>query len=596
MLPLVHRNQHSAPRSGGIRTPRQRPSHVGATVTCVVAGNGSYERPRMVLIGILVLCTLSPTPLPGAADDIRQLQKQAIDTGASPALHWGVDPGRYTEWGSHSNRLVPVYTFGTRGAGRGIDLTSYTGENSPYRSEEALRRIYGRVPEHTLNPEADYFDQTNVADLQQAALAAGRKYIFLVVFDGMDWETTRAAAIYNSASIAYNSGRGTGLHFLDYEADGTTQFGYAVASPSNELVITNADKQTVINTGASPGGYNAEKGGPTPWTAGSHPRYLTRKSRGVKHAIPDSAATATAMNSGVKTFNRSINVDRAGGQLTSIAHRAQDEGYAIGAVSSVPISHATPAAAYAHNVSRYDCQDLARDLLGRPSISHPDRQLSGFDVLIGGGYGTVLNRDKPQGSNYVQGNRYLTSQDLKAIDVRNGGKYTVAVRTAGTAGAEGLRQAAQQAIRDKTRLLGFYGVGKYEGHLPYRTANGDYLPTLGKRKVAEEYTAADVRENPTLAEMTTAALDVLSRNPKGFWLLVESGDVDWANHDNNIDNSIGAVLSGDAAVKVITDWVEQNSNWDESLLIVTSDHGHFLVIDQPEALIPSSRHTTETAD
>jgi alkaline phosphatase len=78
---------------------------------------------------------------------------------------------------------------------------------------------------------------------------------------------------------------------------------------------------------------------------------------------------------------------------------------------------------------------------------------------------------------------------------------------------------------------------------------------------------------------------VLSRNPQGFWLMVEPGDVDWANHDNNIDNSIGAVLTGDATVKTITDWVERNSNWSESLLLVTADHGHYLVLEKPDLLI-----------
>lgn len=549
-------------------------------------------------LGLFFLCWLSSAPLPGSDDHIRQLQKQAIDAGATPALHWGVDPRNYTQWGSHSNRLIPVYTFGTLGAGLGIDLTSYTGENSPYRSQEALRRIYGRLPEHTLNPNADYLDQTNIADLQQAALAAGRKYIFLVVYDGMDWQTTRAAAIYRSGSVTYDAGRGTGLHFLDYQADGTTQFGYAVVSPSNALAIPNPNTQTVINTGATPGGYNAEKGGPNPWTAGSEPQYLIRDSASgkIEHARPDSAATATALNTGAKTYNASINVDRAGGQLTTIAHLAQEKGHAVGAVSSVPISHGTPAAAYGHNVSRYDYQDLSRDLLGLPSISHPTQPLAGLDVLIGGGHGTTLEEDKRQGKNFVAGNQFLAKQDLDAVDVRQGGKYTVVTRTPATSGADRLREAAHRAIANNTRLLGFFGVGKYEGHLPYRTANGDYWPTFGRNNEAEEYTVADIRENPTLAEMTVAAIEVLSRDPDGFWLMVEPGDVDWANHDNNIDNSIGAVLSGDAAVEVITDWVEQNSNWDESLLIVTSDHGHFLVIDQPEALIPSSRHTTETAD
>ena len=67
--------------------------------------------------------------------------------------------------------------------------------------------------------------------------------------------------------------------------------------------------------------------------------------------------------------------------------------------------------------------------------------------------------------------------------------------------------------------------------------------------------------------------------------MVEAGDVDWANHDDNIDNSIGAVNSGDRAVKAITEWVEANSKWDESLLIVTADHGHMLNLVKPEMLI-----------
>ena len=67
--------------------------------------------------------------------------------------------------------------------------------------------------------------------------------------------------------------------------------------------------------------------------------------------------------------------------------------------------------------------------------------------------------------------------------------------------------------------------------------------------------------------------------------MVESGDVDWANHDNNLDNSIGAVNSGDAAIKVITDWVEQHSNWNDALLIVTADHGHMLNLVDPSVLV-----------
>ena len=66
--------------------------------------------------------------------------------------------------------------------------------------------------------------------------------------------------------------------------------------------------------------------------------------------------------------------------------------------------------------------------------------------------------------------------------------------------------------------------------------------------------------------------------------MVEAGDVDWANHNNNLDDSIGAVLSGDAAFEAITQWVEENSSWEETALIVTADHGHLMYLDDPLVL------------
>ena len=139
-------------------------------------------------IALALLGLTASTPLAG--DHLRDLQTAAINDGQSPVAHWGVDPKNYKEWGTHSNRLIPVYTFGTKGAGAGIDLGSYTGKNCAYRSEAALKRIYGRVPTNTLNPNAEYLDQTDLALLQRAAFAAGKKHVILMVFDGMDWQTT----------------------------------------------------------------------------------------------------------------------------------------------------------------------------------------------------------------------------------------------------------------------------------------------------------------------------------------------------------------------------------------------------------------------
>ncbi len=526
-----------------------------------------------------------------AADFPKQLQTKAIEDNKAAFAHWGRDPNIYTAWKTHSNRLIPVYTFGTKGAGEGVDLNSYFGTNSVYRSEAKVQALYGYVPEKTVNPEAVWMDQTNITDLQRAAVAAGKKYIFLVVFDGMDWDTTRAAAIWNQKKVGYSEGRGHGTHFQDYEANGTSQFGFFVTSAHNEGTDVDVNAQTVKNPGGKiRGGYDASVGGTAPWVTPSDAGYLMGKPEdgNPKHNYTDSSSSATSMTAGIKTFNGAVNVDANGIVVSTIAHELQAKGWRVGAVSSVPISHATPAASYAHNVSRDDYQDLTRDMLGLPSVQHPENPLPGLDVVIGGGYGNngdVKRGNASQGTNFVEGNIYLTDDDLKSVSVDNGGKYITAVRTAGQNGPQILLDATAAAVKGNHRLLGFFGNGQYNGHLPFATADRRYDPAPGLGKKTETYSHADLEENPTLADMTSAAITILGRDKTPFWVMIESGDVDWANHDDNIDNSIGAVNSGDDAIKVVTQWVEANSNWNESLLIVTADHGHMLNLVKPVLLI-----------
>ncbi|WP_417848477.1 alkaline phosphatase [Thalassoglobus sp.] len=536
---------------------------------------------------IFLLLTFASLLIPQAnADHIFELQTNAIKDGKAEFGHWGWEKDKYMLWGTHSNRLIPVYTFGTLNSGEGINLQSYVGKNSIYRSEKKLTDLYGQVPEGTVNPKAEYMDQTDVFRIQKAALKAGKKNIILVVFDGMDWQTTQSASIIKLNKIAYESGRGTGFHFQDYKADGTTQFTTMVTAPYVDNVKIDVDEQTISEDPNSfRGGYAYEFAGAQAWDTPAEPEYLMgRKTKTApRQPYTDSASSAVSMTAGIKTYNAAINIDHNGKMVDTIAHLAQKEGYKVGVVTSVPISHATPASAYSHNVKRHDYQDLTNDLLGVKSVNHPQQPLQGVDVLIGAGYGEVRSKDSGQGKNFVEGNAYLTAQTLNEIDFRNGGKYVVAIRQQGVDGAEQLKEKAEEAIARDSRLFGFFGVKG--GHLPYQTADGDFQPAIGRKKTAEKYSKADLRENPNLSEMTEAALSVLEKNEKGFWLMVEAGDVDWANHDNNIDNSAGAVMSGDAAVKVVTDWVEKNSSWDETVMIVTADHGHFLVLEKPELLV-----------
>ncbi|WP_372896140.1 alkaline phosphatase [Stieleria sp.] len=539
---------------------------------------------RCSTLVFLLACNLS-SGLSSAQDPdpIATLQEEAVRANRSDWGHWGPNGDVYSSWKNHSNRLIPIYTFG-------IDLKSVAGENSVYRDRAALEKLYGQVPEKTLNPEAEYFDQTDVYRLQKSAIESGKKRIILFIFDGMDWDTTRAAAIAKQGKVSYDSGRGQGLAFQDYRG-AKTDFGFFVTSPHNDGTNINVDDQIVTSPGGKvPGGYDPALCGATPWSPITDADYPIGNSKQTKHAFTDSASSATSMTSGIKTYNAAINVDPLGREVLPIARTLQQDNVAIGVVTSVPISHATPACAYASNVHRSDYQDLTRDLIGLPSSYHPGG-LSGVDVLIGGGWGTEKETDGAQGKNFVPGNRYITNEDLAAIDVANGGRYVVAQRTPGRTGTEVLNDAVRQVKTSGDRLFGYFGV--QDGHLPFRTADGNYDPVISfgnpTPEPAEVYSDDDINENVQLREMALAALDVLDARSDRWWLMIESGDVDWANHSNNIDNSIGAVHSGDDAFAAVVQWIEQHGGWDETVLILTADHGHYFQLDRPEALIPGSR-------
>jgi alkaline phosphatase len=546
----------------------------------------------------LTAFSAAQVPAIGSADPIAQIQLEAVQIGFSPIAHWGSDPKRYSQWTTHSNRLVPIYTWGTKSAGKGIDLGDYTGANSPYRSADSLRRIYGGDPKDTLNRDAEFMDQTNIFDIQKAALAAGKRRIILMVFDGTGWETTRAAAIHKSGKV-YLEGRGSGLAIQDYRRE-ESQFGLVCTSPhSGDKAKIDVNRQTAVK-GDCTGGYDARRAGNAPWAPMPEKEYIKgpEHCKGA-HTYTDSSASATSLCAGIKTLNYAVNVLPDGTQVETIARLAQKSGYKTGVVTSVPISHATPAAAYSNNVTRKDYQDLTRDLIGRPSISHPNNPLPGMDVVMGTGWRVddltekeIAAERKNQGENHVPGNRYLTDEDKAAIDVANGGKYVVAERKNGINGRELLKNAAAKAAAGGHRLLAYFGIRGLtdktlgDGHLPFATANGDFKPTYdrgGKRK--EVYSADDINENPTLVDFTETALDLLGKDDGKFWLMVEAGDVDWANHSNNLDNMIGAMYSGDAAFQAICKWVETHGGWNDTVLIVTADHDHYLTLVQPEALV-----------
>jgi alkaline phosphatase len=539
-------------------------------------------------------------------DPLADLQAAASATKAvnqDRAYHFGSQGAgkQFSNHTSHTNRLIPVYVFGKK-----ADLASVTGANSRYRSPERVKELYGFLPENTVNKEAQYCDQADLYKVQKDAVARGAKHVFIVWFDGLDWDTTLAGAIVKTGKVPYTEGKGNGLIFQDYQANGTAQYGFFVTSPTHDKNTPDVDKQTVsIPASSLGGGYDALIAGANPWKLGplgdKAPGYLKgssaddRDEAGVKavgrvlHAYTDSSQSAGEFATGVKAYNNGVNVTDDGRFVPTLFATLQQDGWKVGTVTSVPFDHVSPAAMYAHNVHRDDFQDIGREMLGLPSISQSttkDHAHPGLDVVIGTGYGVVAKQSdlKKQGKNATSGNMYLSDSDFESINAKNGGKYHVVHKQAGVNGGTALKSAASKAAEKNLRLFGFFGAKEY-GHLPYRTANGDFKPVAGITGKAEAYSTEELDENPTLADMTEAAITTLSASKKPFALFVEAGDVDWALHDNNLDNAVGALFSGEDAVKSIINWVEKNSNWDDSVLIVTADHGHYLVIDKPASLL-----------
>jgi alkaline phosphatase len=261
----------------------------------------------------------------------------------------------------------------------------------------------------------------------------------------------------------------------------------------------------------------------------------------------DSASAATAMYTGIKTDGGRILYDAPGeNRLTSIAEIAHFRGLATGAVSSVEFSHATPAAVYAHNVSRNNYAEIANEMIYE----------SGLDVILGCGnpdYDNSGQSADPQlDAKYVGG--VDTWNDM--LDGEVNGLQFVDDKADFDAMADGSMPVPARII----------GVPRVYQTLQYNRTGTGTLP----------YSDPFNADVPTLETFTKVALKALSQDPDGFFLMVEGGAVDWAGHGNWLARSIEEQTDFNNAVQAVIDWVDQYSSWDETLVMVTADHetGH----------------------
>jgi alkaline phosphatase len=442
----------------------------------------------------------------------------------------------------------------------------------------------------------------------------------LMIGDGMGWEITRSAAIQTAIDRGnagktlkdfYVRGKGSGLNMQTLQnyalatTYGTTIAGKDGKYSSNQSALDDTQKLTGASpvrsnfkfdpkfnpgqhsknapTPATPPvgnlvGYDRVKGGANPWTPGTDREYI-------KASYPDSANTATTLYTGVKSYNNAIAVDIYEKPLTTILKTAAESQKSTGLVTSVPIDHATPGAASA-NVNRRSKFDLnAPDATPLDNILQQQLRLYQPTVLLGGGH-PLSNIKDPLPTGIEPVHTYISAATYQELSKKpNGNVYKYTFLERGANAAQKLAQTAAKIDPNRgQRLLGLYGARGQAGNLPVSAANGDYHTTgfdLGtvhssrglrpdlQRPLADNETDAQFvrrerNENPTLKELTTAALTVLSKDPDGFWLMIEGGDIDWSAHDNHLDNLIGATRDFDRSVGTVINWIKTHGGWERN--------------------------------
>ena len=385
-------------------------------------------------------------------------------------------------------------------------------------------------------------------------------------------------------------------------------------------------------------GYDISKGGPVPWIPLTPANSSTYDKDYIKYSYPDSANTATTLYTGVKSFNNAMGVDIYEKKLKTILEIAKEKGKSTGLVTSVPVSHATPGAA-ASFVNRRSKYDSVYDPTKSNQDSILQQTLLNFqpNVLLGGGHPKDFeNQDSTSTSDGVFKYTYITKdtyQHLKNNPRSNRYGYTFLER--GPNATKTLLKTAAKIDPNKGgKLFGLYGARGQDGNLPTSSSKGDYSLTglgnftlyssvvksggtpptcpsgqiitgtagdcvpvvdtagnpvtgptpdtvrpLAPGETNASFIAKEINENPTLADLSKAALKVLGKDKDGFWLMIEGGDVDWAAHDNNMDNLIGTMNDFDKAVQEVISWVNNHGGWSKNLLLVTADHDHYLTLN-----------------
>jgi len=372
--------------------------------------------------------------------------------------------------------------------------------------------------------------------------------------------------------------------------------------------------------------WGSTKGGETPWDADYY------QDRGKTSAgfdkeymngdYPDSANTASTLYGGTKTFNRAISVDIGEHGFESILMETQALGKSGDVDTSVPINHATPAAAAANVNSRNKYQESSN--AGKFGVDGHPLELTD-NILV-----EYLFDSQPQivlaGGNPAGGTSYVSTAALTSLldgtyrasqqvvtGTDSAGKPIITQTPSGPTikdqgwtvigrpdnytgdkpaktGLQLLEDAVANFDPETQHLMGIYGAKGQGGNLPWRTADNDYSATgtgaysnnsninASNATLTGDALAAELKANPTVAQLAGQALKALGKDKDGFWLMVEVGDIDWAAHADNMDLMLGTLHDMNDVVNTVTSRVKTNGGWENNQVIVTADHDHYLTL------------------
>lgn len=368
--------------------------------------------------------------------------------------------------------------------------------------------------------------------IASAASAQEARNVILMISDGAGLTTWHAASHYRHGGLGREAYDAFDVHvFMSTYSAGRTSDGAPGYLPDAAWDDTPADDLFQTRNSTYPQAFEGY-------------RYLRTRPT-------DSAAAGTALASGVKVTNGALNVAPDGTRLTPIGETLAANGGVYGSITDVYWSHATPAAFLTHAGSRQSYADIAERIVTETAAT----------VVMGAGHPYFDDNGAPRSGDAVDYQYVGGSEVWQALRAGAAGWTSIDTREDFEALARG-----ERAVSAGERVIGTIPVASTVRF----SRDGDGMDPV-------------IPSVPDLATMSVGALNVLQAQDVPFFLMIEGGAVDWAAHANNLPRIIEEQIGFNLAVEAVVEWVETHSSWEETLIIVTTDHGNGLLLGPDSA-------------